>query len=220
MALEKDKERPTSPNQRMGSQNRVMFSDNMSAASNSAMGTPSVHYRTQDQHDNLANSHNKPSYSESPMQIGRNNMGYSNKNMLLSPGGQLNNMNTAIRREDSMTSTMQPPLSKQGSEISQADRMNPIHRLSKASSLSSSSNFLQNTPHEETKSIPSSSVYSQNASPAPTGQYKALRKEAEGYHSQGYAARKKGDYKQAIEYYSKALEVLPSPECKAVITFE
>ena len=30
------------------------------------------------------------------------------------------------------------------------------------------------------------------------------------FHSQGYAARKKGDYKQAIEFYSQALEVMPN----------
>jgi len=30
------------------------------------------------------------------------------------------------------------------------------------------------------------------------------------YHSQGYAARKKGDYQTAIEFYSMALEIFPN----------
>ncbi len=40
----------------------------------------------------------------------------------------------------------------------------------------------------------------------PTGEKKQL---AEQYHSHGYAARKKGDYQTAIQFYSKALEVWP-----------
>lgn len=138
-------------------------------------------------------------YSESPMYPGRN-AGYENKNILLSPGGQLNNLRSGIPREDS----------KQSSNSSQIDRSNPMYRLSKASSVSSSATFLQNTPHEETKSIPGSSAYSQNTSPAQPNQFRAMKKEAELLHSQGYAARKKGDYNLAINYYTKALEVLPS----------
>lgn len=93
------------------------------------------------------------------------------------------------------------------------DRSDPIHRLSKASSISSSTTHLQNTPHEETKSnisMPTTPSYSQTASPSNPGHYRMLKKEAEALHSQGYAARKQGDYKSAILYYSKALEVLPS----------
>ena len=36
-----------------------------------------------------------------------------------------------------------------------------------------------------------------------------LKAQAETYHAQGYAARKKSDYKLAIQLYSKALEIYP-----------
>lgn len=35
------------------------------------------------------------------------------------------------------------------------------------------------------------------------------KQQAEALHQQGYAARKQGDYQLAIEYYSKALEIMP-----------
>lgn len=45
----------------------------------------------------------------------------------------------------------------------------------------------------------------------PEGQHNSNPKsKAEWYHSQGFEARKRGDFLLAIEYYSKALEILPS----------
>ena len=40
-------------------------------------------------------------------------------------------------------------------------------------------------------------------------EYWMLKNEAEKFHMQGFAARKKGDYWEAIELYSKALSILP-----------
>jgi tetratricopeptide (TPR) repeat protein len=37
-----------------------------------------------------------------------------------------------------------------------------------------------------------------------------LKQQAEHFHAQGYASRKRGDYKQAIALYSQALAILPS----------
>ena len=36
-----------------------------------------------------------------------------------------------------------------------------------------------------------------------------LKQQAESYHAQGYAARKRSDYITAIDLYSKALEIYP-----------
>lgn len=115
MALEKDKERPTSPKQRLGAQNRMTYQE----ANFNGIGMSSrdreQEFRTFDQNDNGPQM--TPQYSESPMHVGRENQGYSNKNVLLSPGGQLNNIGTGlVRREDSLNSNIAPPLSKQGSE--------------------------------------------------------------------------------------------------------
>lgn len=204
MALEKDKERPTSPKQRASIQSRSNFPEGFNGTLSNGSNND-MQFQTQQFE---MNSMIRSNFQESPNNAGRNFAGYSNKNMLLSPGGQLNNFETGIRREDSIHSnSMVPPLSKHNSEGTPSGH---IHRLSKASSVSSSTTYLQNTPHEETKSIPNSSVHSQNASPAHPSQYKTHKKEAESLHSQGYAARKKGDYKSAIFYYSKALEVLPT----------
>lgn len=41
-------------------------------------------------------------------------------------------------------------------------------------------------------------------------EFAAKKQQAEMYHSQGYAARKKGDYQTAIEFYSMALEIFPN----------
>ena len=138
MALEKDKERPTSPKQRASMQSRSNLSEglnvHMSVGSNNDMK-----FKTEQQYD--VNNMRKSNLSESPINAGRNYTDYANKNMLLSPGGQLNNFNTGVRREDSMSSnTMIPPLSKHDSENTASGH---IHRLSKASSISSSTNYIQ-----------------------------------------------------------------------------
>lgn len=38
---------------------------------------------------------------------------------------------------------------------------------------------------------------------------KRLRSEAEKYHTEGFSARKQGDYDRAIDLYTQALKILP-----------
>jgi tetratricopeptide (TPR) repeat protein len=215
MALEKDTERPTSPKQRISAvQNRMTYQEDSTRRFMENTRNIDNSFKTFDQNDRSGMGENfKPTYSESPMNVGRDLSGISNKNVLLSPGGQLNSVNNRVRREDSMNSNMIPPFSKQNSDNSQYDRSNPMFRLSKNSSISSSTTHLQNTPHEETKSnmsIPNTPSYSHTASPSNASAYKMLKKEAEYLHSEGYAARKNGDYNAAIMFYTKALDVLPT----------
>jgi tetratricopeptide (TPR) repeat protein len=217
MALEKDKEKPTSPNQRLSARSGNKGYQPIYTRNNGEDHTLNAQLPTFEQSQkNLETEHRSThsQFSESPMMVGRDMSGYGNKNMLLSPGGQINNMSNAkMKREDSMTSNATLALAKQHSDGMGYDRSNPMHRLSKASSISSSTANLQNTPHEETKSnmsTPATPNYSQNHSPSHPNHYRMLKKEAEGLHSQGYAARKKGDYQTAIVKYTQALEVLPT----------
>lgn len=220
MALEKDKERPTSPIRGLSShKNQSSYRPSFTQGRVETDGSmPPDGYNTYDQPEKEVTTEKRniqSNFSESPMMVGRDMSGYGNKNMLLSPGGQINNMsNLKLKREDSMTSNATLALAKQHSDGSGFDRSNPIHRLSKASSISSFTTNLQNTPHEETKShmssTPATPNYRQNHSPSHPNHYRMLKKEAEGLHSQGYAARKKGDYETAIIFYTRALEVLPT----------
>lgn len=69
-------------------------------------------------------------------------------------------------------------LIKQNSDGLASDRLNPLHRLSKTSSISSSTTNLQNTPHEEVKSImstPATPNYSQNTSTSNPIHYRMLK---------------------------------------------
>lgn len=96
MALEKDKERPTSPIQRLSAQKRAashLLNSNRNFDNQANNFTEQ--YQTFDQACNNIEEEkrNTPSqYSESPMIVGRDMSGYGDKNMLLSPGGQVNNM--------------------------------------------------------------------------------------------------------------------------------
>ena len=36
------------------------------------------------------------------------------------------------------------------------------------------------------------------------------KKQADEYHAKGYEARKKSDYQTAIQFYTKALEIMPN----------
>jgi tetratricopeptide (TPR) repeat protein len=46
--------------------------------------------------------------------------------------------------------------------------------------------------------------------PAEYKEYLDKKKKAEGFHTKGYEARKKGDYDAAILNYSDALNILPN----------
>lgn len=183
MALEKDKERPTSPIQRFSAQKRVTSRlRNSNHNFDQEPNNFNEKFQTFDQsHRNIEEEkkNTKSQYSESPMLVGRDMSGYGDKNMLLSPGGQINNMsNLKVKREDSLNSNANLQLLKQNSDGSGFDRLNPLHRLSKASSISSSTTNLQNTPHEESKSnmsTPATPNYSQNASPSNPNHYRMLK---------------------------------------------
>lgn len=99
MALEKDKERPTSPKPRkLGFAMTPQAHQAVNSDSNSNFA-----YKTYDnkETENLINEQSR--YSPGPMGVaGRKPEGSGHKNILLSPGGQLNDMNpTVLRREDS-----------------------------------------------------------------------------------------------------------------------
>lgn len=65
------------------------------------------------------------------------------------------------------------------------------------------------TPSQHHNNSSSCSIPSSQGNPADPA-YQQKKQQAEMFHSQGYNARKKGDYHMAIDFYSKALEALPT----------
>lgn len=205
MALEKDKEKPSSPNQRLSSMTRIsQYKKTISEPNEEEQTEREREYRT---FENTEKSH----FSESPMIVNRDlEYGGTNKNVLLSPGGQYNN----IRNFKLISNSATPPTLLKQSSLP-TDPLNPLSRLSKESSISSNISHLQNTPHEVQAHFNSCSKSNMSTptlsnSPSHPSHYKQLKKEAEELHSHGYAARKSGDYQKAIMYYTNALEVLPT----------